>query len=160
MPKKILIAFYTWSRNTATVAKEIAEQCGGDLLEILPKTDYPKGYRDTVNQAKREIREGFLPELKSTIPDFSKYDAIIIGSPNWWSTIAPPVATFLDGSNLSKKTILPFCTHGGGGEGRIFKDIQMRAKAAEYTEGLSIYGSGKADLSRKVGEWLKKAGIQ
>ena len=24
-----------------------------------------------------------------------KYDVIFIGSPNWWSTIAPPVASFL-----------------------------------------------------------------
>jgi len=39
------------------------------------------------------------------------YDLIFLGYPNWWGTMPMPVFTFLEGYDLAKKTIAPFCTH-------------------------------------------------
>lgn len=36
------------------------------------------------------------------------YDIILIGTPNWWSSIAPPVATFLSENDLSEKPSFRF----------------------------------------------------
>lgn len=63
-------------------------------------------------QARKEIQEGVRPELAAKVEDMGKYDVIFIGSPNWWSTIAPPVASFLASYDLSGKTVIPFVTHG------------------------------------------------
>ncbi len=48
-----------------------------------------------------------------------RYDTLLVGTPNWFGTIAPPVQTFLKDSDLSGKRVAPFCTNGGGGFGTI-----------------------------------------
>ena len=40
---------------------------------------------------KREINAGVKPELAEKVKEFDKYDVIFVGTPNWWSTMAPPV---------------------------------------------------------------------
>jgi flavodoxin len=47
------------------------------------------------------------------------YEYIFIGTPNWFKSFAPPILSFLRNVDLSQKTIIPFCTHGGGGFGQI-----------------------------------------
>ncbi len=115
MLEKILIVYYSWSGNTRSVAEKIREITGGDIIEIVPALPYPEDYNEVVNQAKKEIREGFRPELETIIGRVDEYSRIFIGSPNWWNTVAPPVASFLAEHDLTGKTIFPFCTHGGGG---------------------------------------------
>ena len=66
---------------------------------------YPNSYNAVVDQAKKEIQAGYKPALQSTLDRIESYDTIFVGSPNWWSTIAPPVATFLSEYDLSGKTI-------------------------------------------------------
>ncbi|HOQ51880.1 MAG TPA: flavodoxin, partial [Candidatus Atribacteria bacterium] len=119
MRGNILIAYYSRSGNTRKLAQLIHQKVGGTVHEIQPEIPYPASYNATVEQAKKEIQAGFRPPLKTKIEHIEAYDTIFLGSPNWWSTIAPPVATFLEENDLSGKTIIPFCTHGGGGRGRI-----------------------------------------
>ena len=98
--KKVLVAYFSHSGNTRAVAERIAAATGADLVEIVPQKPYPAEYRAVVDQARREIGADYRPALKTDLPDAGRYDVIYIGSPCWWSTVAPPVATFLaaDGS--------------------------------------------------------------
>ncbi|MDL2297229.1 NAD(P)H-dependent oxidoreductase, partial [Bacteroidales bacterium OttesenSCG-928-E04] len=107
--KKILVVYYSWSegKNTETVARFIQKNTGGDIFEIIPVNDYPDDYQACVDQAKKEINEGFKPALKTKVENIESYDIIFIGTPNWWSTMAPPVATFLSEHNLKGKTVIP-----------------------------------------------------
>ncbi len=43
---KVLVAYFSWSGNTEEMASYIAEQTGGDLLEIQPETPYPTDYNE------------------------------------------------------------------------------------------------------------------
>lgn len=43
---RILVAYFSWSGNTEEMASYIAEQTGGDLLEIQPETPYPTDYKN------------------------------------------------------------------------------------------------------------------
>lgn len=159
MQQNVLIVYYTWGRNTHRMAEAIAAQTGGALAAIAPQKAYPASYNATVDQAKKEIREGYRPALES-VPDVSAYDVVFVGSPNWWSTIAPPVATFLEGVDLAGKTVVPFCTHGGGGQARLFGDISKLCPGADVRAGLALYGDGGQALAGDVGRWLAQAGLK
>ncbi|TYT24002.1 flavodoxin [Dictyoglomus thermophilum] len=156
----ILIIYYSWSGNTRKIARIIQKEVGGDMVEIIPENPYPSSYNATVEQAKKEIKMDYKPPIKTKIEDIEKYDIIFVGTPNWWSTIAPPVATFLTQHNLSGKTIIPFITHGGGGQGRVVSDIKRLCPESKVLEPLSIYEGGSTDLREKILEWLKKLPIK
>ncbi|MCX7796096.1 MAG: flavodoxin [bacterium] len=159
MSKNILIAYFSWSGNTRKIAELIHREIGGTLFEIQPEKSYPGSYNATVEQAKREIQQGYKPQLKTKIDNIELYDTVFIGSPNWWSTIAPPVATFLSEYDFSGKTIIPFCSHGGGGQGKLIRDISKLCPQSKILEPFIIYGSGAGDIQTKVSEWLRKIGF-
>ena len=155
MAEHILIVYYSRSGNTRAIANLIHQEVGGTLHEIQPEVPYPSSYNAAVDQAKKEIQAGYRPALQSTLDQVESYDTVFVGSPNWWSTIAPPVATFLSEHDWSGKTIVPFCTHGGGGLGRIGQDIAKLCPQSTILSGLEIYGSGTGNVQAKVSAWLR-----
>jgi flavodoxin len=156
LKQNILIAYYSRSANTRTIAKLIHGEVGGTIFEIQPERPYPVDYNTVVDQAKKEIQAGYRPGLKSKIDNIEVYDTLFIGSPNWWSTIAPPVASFLTEYGLSGKTIVPFCTHGGGGQARVLQDIARLCPGSKVLPGFDIYGDGGSGAKAKVSSWLSK----
>lgn len=119
MSKKSLVLFYSWSGNTRRIARIIAEKTGADLRELRPEADYPQNYDEVLSQAKEQIQRKQYPPPRPIDMDWSAYEAVYLGTPNWWSMTAPPVTAFLREMMPTDKTIIPFCTHGGGGEGEI-----------------------------------------
>ncbi len=119
------------------------------------KEAYPTDYHSVVEQDKKEINTTHRPALKNDVQDFDKYDIIFIGSPNWWSTIAPPVATFLERHDFSGKTIVPFMTHGGGRFGHSISDMKKLCPDASSSEGLAIRDSYVNDNRQDVVKWLQ-----
>jgi len=151
--KRILTAFYSHSGITKKAAEQIHAIVGGDIYEIKEQDTYPRNYNAVVEQAKHEIAKGFKPALKGSLPDISEYDVIFVGSPNWWSTIAPPLSTFLSSADFTDKTIIPFITHGGGGLNRTVNDIKKLAQSATV---LSGFDANNAD---RISAWLKTLDI-
>ncbi len=153
----VLVAYYSRSGNTRAIANHIADEVGGTICEIEPEVAYPSAYSAVVEQAKKEIQAGDKPRIRAQVDDTEAYDTVFIGSPNWWGTIAPPVATFLCEHNLSGRTVVPFCTHGGGGQQRVMKDIARLCPQSTVLDGLAVHeaGMGKAPVS----EWLRKIGM-
>lgn len=98
--------------------------------------------------------------LKNKIADLESYDTVFVGTPNWWSTIAPPIAAFLTENNLSGKTIVPFCTHGGGGLAKIAKDITKLCPNSTVLSSFDVYGRGSASVQADVASWLNKVGLK
>ncbi len=159
MAKNILIAFYSHSGNTRRIAEVIHSLAGGTLLEIKPQNPYPRAYQAVLDQSKGEIERGYKPPLRAILDSIKAYDTIIIGTPNWYSSIAPPVATFLSAYDFSGKTIAPFCTHGGGGLGHIPEDIAKLCPGATIRTTLGIYGGGGRNIQAEVSAWLDKINI-
>ena len=157
--KKILVVYFSWSPtgNTRNMANQIKEATNADIFEIVPIKSYPTDYKKCTEVAKEEINRNFRPELKTKMPNFDQYDIIFVGSPNWWSTIAPPVATFLTTYNTKGKTILPFMTHEGTRMGHSVKDIQELCPDATVLSGLPIRGGSVKNESTKsdIQKWLK-----
>ena len=160
MKDLMLIAYFSHSANTEKIAQMIHAATGGVLHQIQPRQAYPRAYNAVVEQAKKEIQAGYKPALQSTCDQIESYNTIFVGSPNWWSTIAPPVATFLSTYDLAGKTIVPFCTHGGGGLGRIEQEIAKLCPRSTILRCLDIYGSGAGNAQAKVSAWLRNIGIE
>lgn len=70
-----------------------------------------------------------------------------------------PIASFLEEYDLSGKTIMPFCSHGGGRFGQSLTAIAKLAPDSPMTEGLSISYSGGSSLSSDVSAWLTRNGV-
>lgn len=152
---KILVLYYSWGGNTRTVANQIKAATGGDIFEVVPVKPYPKGYSDCTDQAKKEINANFRPEVKA-MPDFGKYDAVFVGSPCWWGTVAPPIATVLTNGKLGGKTIVPFMTHEGSGFGHSLADLKKFCPNSKFLEGQAIRGSFVGGAENGVKKWLKE----
>ena len=138
---KVLVAYFSHSGNTREVARQISEATGGDLFEIVPATPYPEA--------------GVRPALKNPVGDLSQYDVIFVGSPCWWATIAPPVATFLTSCDLAGKTVVPFMTHEGSRMGHSEADIRKLCPRSTVPDGLAVRGSAVRNSKDEVGRWVR-----
>jgi len=149
--KKNLVVYYSYSGNTKSVAEKIKTITNGDLFEIKTVQEYPRNYTDVVNQAKKEKEQDFKPELSENI-DITGYDTIFIGSPVWWYTFSTPVKTFLSQHDFSGKTIMPFCTHGGGGASNTYTDIEKLCPGADVKIGFTSYENSAKES--EIEQWI------
>jgi flavodoxin len=158
--KKILVVYFSSSKggNTRHMAQQIQTATKADIFEILPVNPYQTDDdKALVEQAKVEINNKYKPAIKGTVENFDQYDIIMIGSPNWWETFAPPVATFLSNYDFSGKIIMPFMTHEGSRLGRMISDVKELCPNATITSGLAIRGRSVRDKSTadEIDKWLR-----
>ncbi len=136
--KKMLVVYYSWSNgNTERVAKQLAEACGADLERIETVVPYPEDYDTTVAQAQDEVNAGFEPEIAPLEHNPANYDVIAVGTPTWWYTMAPAVATFMRGVDWPGKTVVAFQTNGGW-PGHTIDDIEEIAEGAVAGPALEV----------------------
>lgn len=153
--KKILVAYFSHSGNTREIANQIKELADADIFEIVPVEPYPRNYNAVVDQAKKELAADYRPALKGKLPDMESYEVIFVGSPNWWSTIAPPVMTFLSSYDLKGKTLVPFITHEGSRMGKSVQDVKRLSPGATVLDGQSFWGSQVKSARDDVRKWLR-----
>lgn len=149
--------------NTAVVADMIVEITGADTFEILPAEDnYPTTYKELTDFAKKEQNERARPVIAGELPNLSGYDTIFIGSPVWWGDFPMIVYTYLESSDFSGKTLVPFSTHAGSGLAGFDEKLETACPGAEIAEGLAIRGSDAQDNQDKVRNsvegWLLELG--
>ena len=84
--------------------------------------------------------------------DINDYDTILLGYSNWWASIPAPVRSFLMRYDFSDKTIIPFCTMGGGRFGQTISAVAKLAPDSTIKQGLDItYSSYQMD---RIAAWL------
>lgn len=152
--------YYSHSGNTRRLANEIHKKVGGDILEITTSFKYPEQYTELTKVAKEQQQTGFRPPLNMKMPDMSQYGVIYLGYPNCWSSMAMPVYTFVEQSGINGKTILPFCTHGGGGLGHSVEDLKKMVPQSRVHDALSVSGAKSGAASSEIDKWLKRMGIK
>lgn len=157
MQKKILITYYSHTGNTKYLAEKIQAKIGGNIEQIIPIKAYPNDYDEVVEKVKAEKVQKFMPELKPITKDLSQYDIIFVGTPVWWYTFSSPVRTFLTKNDFAGKVIVPFCTHGGGGEASTFTDMKILVPKSEIKTGFSVYGHNVND--EMLENWLNSLNL-
>ena len=154
-----LIAYFSWSGNTAQVAQIIQEAAGGDLFEIAPAEPYTDDYDALLDIAQQEQSEDARPELAAQVENWDNYDTIFVGYPNWWSDAPMAVYTFLESYDWTGKTLVPFNTSASGGFGRSLDGLAESAAGATILEGLSFTSSTLDDAQSEVTAWLDGLGL-
>lgn len=159
MSGKMIVVYYSWSGNTENIAQIIAEKTGSALFKAEPAEPYSENYSRCLEKARLEIGKSASPEILDLPDDFEKYDTYFIGTPNWCSTMAPPIHSVLSNNDFANKTIVPFLTHGGGGKGNFVEDMKKRCPDADFLKELALSGSGGRNADVRVEEWLRSIGI-
>lgn len=169
--KKVLIAYFSQERvipedidsfsaatphigNTATAAREIQKQIGGDIFEIVTIKTYPIDDNSSSGIAQQELSDNVRPELSTHVQDMDSYDVIFIGYPIWWSYEPMAVRTFLEEYDFSNKIMIPFCTSGTSNISTSEKDIQSICPNATVLEGLTLK-EGRDDFDELISAWLE-----
>ena len=157
---KVLVVYFSQSGNTQKLAKLISDRVGGDFVKIETVQTYPTEYNELADFAKNERDNNIKPELKDLEIDIDDYDTIFIGYPIWWYQMPMAMYTFFDTYNFDGKTIVPFNTHEGSGNGGTYDDIKELEPKAKVLEGLPNRGGDMAnDQSSKVDKWIKELGF-
>ncbi len=141
--------------NAAVLAGIIHDEIGGDLLSIHVSEPYPEDYEQCLDRAVYESTHGLRPELSTYVGNMDEYDIIFIGYPNWDYGAPMAVLSFLEGYDLSGKTIIPFCTHGTGGLSSSVRQITQSARGAEVVSPIGIFRSDMEQAPQKLKDWLQ-----
>lgn len=155
-----LVAYFSATGVTAKVAEKLAEAIGADIYEIEPAVPYKKEDLDWTNTQSRssiEMRNpASRPAIASKRDNIGDYDTIFVGFPIWWYVAPTIVNTFLEGYNLSGKTIVPFATSGGSGMGKTNERLNPSCKGAELIEGKVF----RQNIShQELAAWVNELGI-
>lgn len=151
---RILLAFFSYSGNTAEAAEYIQEITGADMVEI----EMLNPYRGNIYEVTQlDLMQGIHPELTTRLENMDQYDLILLGYPTWWATMPMPVYTFLESYDFTGKTIVSFSSHGGTMFGDSVSDLCKTVPGAYVGLAYEFNYSGWDE--REIADWLALNGI-
>ena len=157
--QKTLVLYYSQTSNTKALAQELARKLGADIEEITLTSPYEGDFQETIARVMQEREQGILPELKPLEADLAQYDIIFLGYPVWFGTMAPPMLSFIENTDLSGKQIVPFCTFGSGGLDSSVRDLKEKQPNAEILTGYGVRAARLTSMPAEVDEFLKAGGF-
>lgn len=146
---KVLVAYFSYSETTRSIANAISEKTGGDLFEITPQD----GYSSVYTESNSEIRRNERPALTGTVENIEDYDIVFVGYPVWWHATPAPINTFLESYDFTGKLIIPFCTSG---ESDIDETMPTFLNSCD---GLAVYGEKRISEAGQIDGWLSELGL-
>ena len=137
--KKILIAYFSTSGDTKSIALALKRITNGDIFEIVPEVPYTDEDLDWNKETSRSTREmndpTSRPTIKDRIENISEYDVILLGFPIWWHKAPKIINTFLEKYDFTGKTIIPFSTSGSSPMLEVGDSLTQSIKTATLLEG-------------------------
>lgn len=152
---KILVVYYSLGGNTRAIGRRIARSLKADVLEIRTVKAYPDDHDVLLGLGQQEVKTGYVPQLQPHRVDFDRYDAIVLGTPVWWSSFAPAMKSFLKGKDWKGRKIYPFATNGGT-LGHTPSDFRKALRGADVAPLLSVRFDEQIQSTpeSEIKEWL------
>lgn len=144
---RVLVAYFSATGNTESVANTIADLTGGDLFEITPADPYTSDDLNWTDENSRVVYEYENPEARDvelaedTVDNWDEYDVVFIGYPIWWGIAAWPTDSFVEANDFTGKTVIPFCTSSSSGLGQSGDLLEELAGTGNWLEGQRFRGS-------------------
>ena len=156
---KVLVVIFSRTGHTKPLAEYITEDLNADLYEIeakVPYTDDDIKYYTNCRADREQNDPSARPEIAGELPDVTGYDTVFIGYPIWHGQAPKIIYTFLEGVDLSGKTIIPFCTSHSSPLGTSAENLHPLAPDAAWMEGRRFaIGTTAGEIS----EWVKSLDI-
>lgn len=153
---RALVVYFSCTNTTKGIADRIAEVTEADAWRIEPEEPYTSEDLDYSNSSCRANREqndpSARPAIKGRCEDIADYDVIFLGYPIWWGKAPKVIFTFLEGHDLTGKTIVPFCTSHSSGIGSSDTDLHQLAAGAEWKQGRRFNGS---ETEETIKNWIE-----
>ena len=159
---KILVVYYSATGNTETVANYIADATGGDLFELEPVEPYTNedlNYNDDSIRVVREYEDESQRDVElvsTTVNGFEDYSVVYIGYPVWWGIAAWPVNQFVENTDFTGKTVIPFCTSASSGIGDSGNLLEEMAGTGDWQPGERFRSSASEE---DVQAWVESLGL-
>ncbi len=159
--KKVLVAYFSCTGNTKSLAEHTAKVLSAELYEIRPEIPYSaedlnyndEGTRATVEQKDDNAR----PALADMDANIAAYDTIVLAYPIWWGQAPRILDTFVESYDFTGKTIVPICTSGGSDMGSSADYLKRLMKGnANWKQGRLF--SGHASESELM-NWFSGEGL-
>ena len=159
MSKK-LVAYFSASGITESVARNLSQTAGADLYRIQPEVPYTSADLDWMNKKSRSSIEMNDPASRPAIAaedlDISSYDVVFLGFPVWWYVAPTIINSFLETYNFSGKTVIPFATSGSSGIENCEKKLQQQYPSINWKSGKLLNGHPGQDV---LDSWVKSLNV-
>lgn len=152
---RALVAVFSYSGTTLTVAERIAEATGADLFRIETTDAWPDDYDAMTAQVQREQDEGYLPPLAAAVQDWDAYDTVYLGHPIWWGQLPHVVRSFLAQHDLADKTAAPFSTSSSSGNAVALDALRELCPEADVREALHLTRGSLPGALDEVEPWIE-----
>ena len=119
---KILVTYYSRSKNTEKVAKEIQKNLESDIEEIIDIKNR-SGTLGWIKSLIDAIRRN-SGEIKPIEKNIADYDLVIVGTPVWASSTSSATLTYLKENKEKFKNLSFFCTCGSSGYEETFEQME------------------------------------
>ena len=165
---KILIAYFSYSNNTANVANSINKAVDSDIVRIVPGIPYTSSDVDYTNSSSRsqvERKENARPEINTQTYDainLSNYNNILIGYPIWNNYSPMIIKTFIEHelNGLKNKNIYTFSTSASSSGNNAFNDLKSTYTELSFVDNLHLTSSNLSNMdnivNNKINEWNLK----
>ena len=155
--KKLLVTYFSASGVTRTAAEKLAAAAGADLFEVRPETPYTAADLDWTNGQSRSTLEmqdvNCRPALAADELCLRGYDVVFLGFPIWWGREPSIIDSFIDAHDFSGKSVIPFCTSGGGG-------FTNRAQLEKLLPGVLMHREiGRNATENELQAWLTELAL-
>lgn len=151
---KTLVAYFSASGVTKSVAERLAKTAGADLFEIEPAKPYTAADLNWNDKNSRSTLEANDPTCRPAIAskplELDEYSAVFLGFPIWWYVAPAIIKTFLESQSFAGKKIVLFATSGGSGTGKTAKVLEASAPGATIVPGAILNGASDAELKQFV----------
>ena len=157
---QILVAYFSATGNTETIAQHIKTVLNADLYEIVPEEPYTSedlNYSNDDCRANQERNDpNAQPAIAGSVDNMEDYDVVFLGYPIWWGQAPKVIDTFLESYDFGGATIVPFCTSGSSGIGGSLDDLHALAPEATWLDGQRFSGGASQD---EVAQWVDSLGL-
>ena len=113
---KTLVAYFSATGYTGSLAKRVAKAADADLFEIKPVEPYTDADLKWTNPLARCNKEKMGKKnvpIADRVADFDEYDMIYIGFPVWYFAEPNIIDTFVKSYDFTGKKVALFATSGG-----------------------------------------------
>lgn len=158
---KVLVAYFSATGTTKTLAEYAADAMGADLYEIVPEEPYTdddlnysdRNTRATVEQNDKNVR----PAISGSVENMEQYEIVFLAFPIWWGEEPRIMDTFVEAYDFSEKTVIPFCTSGGSGIGSSGRNMQsLSTGEAAWLDGERLSSSSSRE---DMVDWINGLGL-